>query len=272
MFNRFSVILSNLFFIFTTTTALAAGIIQLPQTGQTRCYDAAGADITCTGTGQDGEIRAGVAWPAQRFQVTYCNADAPCSDQSSDCDGNASTDIATDNLTGRMWPVNGNLAGAMNWNAAIDYAGNLTLCGYSDWNLPNINELESLVNAEVPDTAAWLNGQGHTGVQSFYYWSSTTPAYSSDFAWIVNMWYGGVVFDGKNKDNYVLPVRSGQLGTIEISATGQKTIYRTGDDGDLRRGVTLWPAPRFSDNGIGAVTDNLTGLMWLKDANCIKSE
>ena len=49
--------------------------------------------------------------------------------------------------------------------------------------------------------------------------------------------------------------------------TGQATAYATGDDGDLERGVT-WPNPRFTDNADGTVTDTLTGLVWLKDANC----
>jgi hypothetical protein len=54
-----------------------------------------------------------------------------------------------------------------------------------------------------------------------------------------------------------------------VAKTGQTTLYKTGDDGDLRKGVT-WPTPRFTDNtgsGAGTVTDNLTGLMWAKDAN-----
>jgi hypothetical protein len=29
-----------------------------------------------------------------------------------------------------------------------------------------------------------------------------------------------------------------------------------------------WPDPRFTDRGDGTVKDNLTGLIWLKDANC----
>jgi hypothetical protein len=29
-----------------------------------------------------------------------------------------------------------------------------------------------------------------------------------------------------------------------------------------------WPDPRFTDNTNGTVTDNLTGLIWLKNANC----
>lgn len=66
-------------------------------------------------------------------------------------------------------------------------------------------------------------------------------------------------------------------GTLQLPRTGQNTCYDatgviidcagTGQDGDKRAGVP-WPSPRFTDNGDGAVTDNLTGLVWLKDANC----
>jgi len=42
----------------------------------------------------------------------------------------------------------------------------------------------------------------------------------------------------------------------------------TGQDGEKQAGVD-WPAPRFTDNLNGTVTDNLTGLIWLRDANCI---
>ena len=55
-----------------------------------------------------------------------------------------------------------------------------------------------------------------------------------------------------------------------VPKTGQTTAYATGDDGDLEKGVP-WPYPRFTDNGDGTVTDNLTGLIWLKDANCFGS-
>lgn len=109
-------------FLFTTT--IFAGTIQLPQTGQTKCYDTAGVEISCTGTGQDGEIRAGVAWPNPRF--TNPDGSSPIN---SDC--------VLDKLTGLMWPKNGNLfTDSWRWNSAIDYANNLTLCSYSDWRLP----------------------------------------------------------------------------------------------------------------------------------------
>jgi hypothetical protein len=51
-----------------------------------------------------------------------------------------------------------------------------------------------------------------------------------------------------------------------VAKTGQTTSYLTGDDGDLQKGVAS-PDPRFIDNGDQTVTDNLTGLMWAKNAN-----
>ncbi|MFT5127033.1 MAG: hypothetical protein ACI8W8_000633 [Rhodothermales bacterium] len=49
-----------------------------------------------------------------------------------------------------------------------------------------------------------------------------------------------------------------------VGKTGQTTSYATGDDGDLEPGLAP-PSPRFTDNGDGTVTDNLTNLIWLKD-------
>ncbi|MBI5050104.1 MAG: DUF1566 domain-containing protein, partial [Nitrospirae bacterium] len=191
------------------------GVIQLPQTGQTKCYDTTGIEISCADTGQDGEIQAGVAWPNPRFTVGT----------------GTEADCVTDNLTGLMWAKNGTLAGTRkNWNDAIDYANNLTLCGYSDWRLPNVNELESLVNAET-NTVTWLNSNGFTNVQSssyYYYWSSTTNAGRTYDAWYVNMWDGYVSYTSKNSYSfYVWPVRSGQSypQPAQLWETGQTKCY-----------------------------------------------
>lgn len=56
------------------------------------------------------------------------------------------------------------------------------------------------------------------------------------------------------------------LSKTPVPKTGQTTSYATGDDGDLQKGVAL-PSPRFTDNYDGSVTDNLTGLVWLKNAS-----
>jgi hypothetical protein len=239
-----------LMFIFLSSISLA-GTVNLPQTGQTKCYDTAGTEILCAGTGQDGEIQAGVEWPSPRFTVNG--------------------DCVTDNLTGLMWARNGNLAKLpKNWNDAIDYCNSLTLCGYDDWHLPNVNELESLYNANEPEPYTWLNSQGFINVLSQYYWTSTAVANRTDIKWWVYMYYGLANVTNQitvSSHLFIWPVRSGEgmSAPAPVWKTGQTTSYRTGDDGDLEKGVA-WPNPRFTDNG-DTVTDNLTGLMWTKNAN-----
>jgi hypothetical protein len=172
--------------------AAFAGTVNLPKTGQTTCYDTNGNVIPCPGTGQDGALQAGVAPPSPRFQVNG--------------------DCVTDTLTGLMWAKNANLPnGTRTWYQAVDDCNNLNLCGYTDWRLPNVNELESLINANEPNSATWLNGQGFTNVQADGYWSSTTGASNPAYAWIIDMWNGYVGVGPKSYRNYyVWPVRSGQ--------------------------------------------------------------
>ena len=280
----------NLGFLLLAYEGQTQGVISLPWTGQSKCYDSSGTEISCTGTGQDGELQVGVDWRHPRFTVS----------------GNC----VTDNLTGLMWAKDGNLPnGERTWQGALNYVASKNsgsgLCGYKDWRLPNINELESLVNAGESNTATWLNSQGFMNVQSNDYWSSSTHYYHIYSAWFVSMWFGGVYYTLKDYNLYVWPVRSGQgaLGYSDISITsnpvpfrsanvgaaseqagfvaddmntneapaqlwktGQTYIYVFGDDGDLEKGVA-WPAPRFIGHGDGTVTDNLTGLMWTKNAN-----
>ena len=268
----------------TTMTAFsivyARDTVNLPKTGQTTCYDVVGTIVPCAGTGQDGETQEGMAWPNPRFTITYCDAYGPCATQESDCDcdGNASDDVVTDSLTGLMWARNGNFTGNEYnpWKQALEDIASFNriggLCGYTDWRLPNVNELESLINAQEPNTAEWLNSQGFIGVQPDFYWSSTAHAQFEEPAWVVSM-VDGTVNNGANTNyRYAWQVRSGQRNNPDarhpanLWKTGQTKTYASGDDGDFKMGVK-WPSPRFKDYGDGAVTDNLTGLMWTKDAN-----
>ncbi len=78
------------------------------------------------------------------------------------------------------------------------------------------------------------------------------------------------VLKGKTFSNADTIGMVGVRPLVPIAKTGQTTSYATGDDGNLQKGAT-WPNPRFTENGDGTVTDNLTGLVWLRDANCINS-
>lgn len=54
---------------------------------------------------------------------------------------------------------------------------------------------------------------------------------------------------------------------VYTAKTGQTTINISGDDGTYQNGADV-PNPRFTDNGDGTITDNLTELVWLQNANC----
>jgi hypothetical protein len=243
--------------------AAHAATITLPQTGQVSCWDDTGAAVPCSGTGQDGENRTGLAWPAPRF---IANADQ----------------TVTDSLTSLSWSRDADPTGANTWQGALDQIKTLNsqnYLGHNDWRLPNINELASLVNRQQASPALWLNSQGFANVLPLGYWSSTTSAITwlstsdASSALIVDMFNGATGRYAKTGTKYVWPVRGGQSGSPVLAKTGQISCYNaagtaiacagTGQDGELRTGAA-WPVSRFTVNGDETVTDNLTGLSWVK--------
>src|SRR5258705_1077642 len=78
----------------------------------------------------------------------------------------------------------------------------------------------------------------------------------------------GSVSDGVSTINVqVLNCTPVSAAPAPVPRTGQTISSAAGDDGALKRGVA-WPTPRFTDNSNGTITDKLTGLIWLKNANC----
>ncbi len=185
--------------LFTLQTVYAAAPpAPVPQTGQTTCYDTAGTVVTCAGTGQDGENKAGVHWPQYRFTDNF-------------------NGTVTDNLTGLIWLKNANCFGPKVWTEAITAANSLAngACGLShgssvwQWRLPTIKELESLVDLANSNPALPI-GHPFTAVHASYYWSSSSIANDTYNAWYVSMNGGFVGNLNKFYGNYVWPVRSGQ--------------------------------------------------------------
>jgi hypothetical protein len=87
--------------------------------------------------------------------------------------------------------------------------------------------------------------------------TSSGNATAGDIAAGKKAWVNGVEITGTG---------SGSGSAAPVAWTGQGTSYGDRDDGELMKGVT-WPNPRFTNNGDGTVTDNLTGLVWLQRAN-----
>jgi hypothetical protein len=69
-------------------------------------------------------------------------------------------------------------------------------------------------------------------------------------------------------------------GVIACAGTGQDGEYQSGIDPPVvptccgptdAYNTPAWTGVRFTDNGDGTVTDNLTALIWLKNANCYET-
>ena len=110
-------------------------------------------------------------------------------------------EVVIDTTTNLMWQDDSNASSLQkNWSDAIAYCENLTLGGYSDWNLPNFNELYMLADRSIYNPS--LNPV-FRNVSSSVYWSATTVASNSSRAWGVNLNYGNDYEDKKTNSCHV---------------------------------------------------------------------
>ena len=164
-------------------------------TGQTDCWNLRGDGVTCHGTRQDGEIRAGVGL---RY-TSHPNG------------------TISDMSTGLVWEKKtaANEFDAYYWDEAFAYVAGLNALrfgGYDDWRLPNIRELASLIDYGKfnPAIASELDdcGNGSCTVAGSY-WSSTTAESATFLAWRVNFYDGAHLVGGKTFTMRVRAVRGG---------------------------------------------------------------
>jgi len=237
----------------------AAPRVELAATGQTESY----------APGDDGALHKGAPWAASRF--------------TDNGDGSV-----TDIVTGLVWTKDAGCLPAAAWAAAITEVSALASgsCGLidnskaGDWRLPNLNELESLVDVSAAHPAL-TPGNPFPHVSNGSYWSSTSyfgGQKGSPLAWAIRMDDGRYINDpngilnAKTATNNVWAVRGlGSGGAVHLAATGyydEPGQVVKGDDGDIQAGLGL-VYPRFIDNGDGTLTDTMTGLLWMKAADCI---
>ena len=182
----------------------------LPATGQTGCWDTAGTEIPCAGTGQDGDIQAGAT-------LAYLD----------NGDG-----TITDVNTGLMWEkIDDNDVDPLHdkdtlytWDAAfavkiatLNEGGGFA--GYTDWRLPNRREMESLLNLQnVNQSVSTVFNTGCVATctvtscsctKAGFYWSSSSLAPFRGAAWLVHFNQGIVDSFSKALSYHVRAVRGG---------------------------------------------------------------
>jgi len=183
------------------------------KTGQTLCWTGfSSTPIPCSGTGKDGELQKGL----DRLYVD--NGDGTISDVK----------------TGLMWEKlsdDGSVHDQENdytWAEAVGYKiaalNAIAFAGYTDWRLPNVNEVQSLLHYGVTYPAiapafqtgcvagctvltcscAWKIGYTH-GV----FWTSTTLQQAPFHVWTVGVYDGHISYTARSERRHVRAVRGG---------------------------------------------------------------
>ena len=236
--------------LFFTSTTIKPQDYHIVDTGQELCYDTLIA-ITCPQSGE----------PFYGQDANY-TGNAP-----SYTDNNDGT--VTDLVTGLMWQKspdrNGdgviNYSDKLYYQQALDSAATFNLAGYTDWRLPTVKELYSLImfsGAEptpddtstigcVPfiDTSYFIFGYGDLSAGERLI--DAQYATSTLYVGATSMMFGVNFADGRIKG---------------YPAGNQKKYYVI-----YVRDNTNYGQNQFVDNGDGTLTDNATGLMWMKNDN-----
>lgn len=157
------------------SSEIATFSIEVLKTGQIKSYDVNGTEITDGSQKDDGFYKSGLA----RSYTRDVN------------------DTVTENTTKLIWQDDTTPA-SMTWDSAITYCQNLTLGGHTDWRLPDIKELQTLVDNSKSDPS--MDSIFQNTISS-YYWSITSYVALSSNAWSVHFFTGYTSADDKTDSN-----------------------------------------------------------------------
>ena len=198
------------------TLVMVLNATPLLKTGQTLSYDASGSEINDGSIKDDGFYQKGMTRNYSRIG-----------------------DIVTDNVTGLQWQDNEIVlkpwvtqanfdAGDYNnttGDTAATYCSELSLGSFDDWRLPDIKELETLVDYNRSDGAYSYAANVFNNKAQAYFWSSTSNVHRDSFAWQVDFTYGKSKFLVNEKyessSSYTRCVRGKHLDEPSLSSSNE---------------------------------------------------
>ena len=229
-------------------TALSYVIVD---TGQTQCYDNLNV-ITCPDEGE--------AFYGQDAQST---GNTPSYQNNGD-------GTVTDMVTGLVWAASPDLNGdgvidvddKLTYEEALAYADSFDLAGYSDWRLPTIKELYSLIDFNGTDPSA-VQGTDTSGLTPFIDTEYFEFAYGDTNA-------GERIIDSQMATStiYTSTTMGGNITMFGVNfADGRIKGYPVDKFFYVYyvRGNTAYGINNFVDNNDGTVSDLATGLMWAEE-------
>lgn len=171
----------------TTCTAGAWGACSV----QPRVADTCdlGNDDTCDGQANTGCVCDGFSLPTDHPNPT---------DYDTSIAG-----VVTDRMTGLMWERNPG-SSTFNQSDAVAHCAALTVAGFSDWRLPTVLELVSIVDFTV--TSPSINSAAFPATSQNYYWSVTPYAPDPGYTWVIRF-INGDASQYLNTTTFPIPAR-----------------------------------------------------------------
>ncbi len=250
--------IDSLFYDRAAVNVVAAEPYGVVDTGQTKCYNSNGREITCPAQGE--------AFYGQDAQHT---GNVPGFTNNGD-------GTITDNVTGLMWQQSPDVDGdgdidaddKMTYDQAVAGAGALSLGAYNDWRLPTIKELYSLIDFRGIDPSGY-EGSDLSGLVPFIDTAYFDFAYGDTGAGerIIDSQYASgnlyVSTTGNNGGRTMFGVNfaDGRIKGYGLSLLGSEKKFFV----IYVRGNTSHGLNNFTDNGDGTITDSATSLMWARN-------
>jgi hypothetical protein len=214
----------------------------LPPTGQRTCHDTSGNLITCVERSQ----------PLGGQDALYAKGSLRYRDNGDD--------TITDLITGLDWQKT--LGDKLTWTEARDGAAQLRLGGHSDWRLPTIKELYSLMDFSGRTPGPW--GQGRPFIDTKYFDFHYGDASAGERPIDVQVWsateYAGLTMR-RSETVFGVNFADGRIKGYPKAHPGrgeQRMLVR------YVRGNPDYGRNAFVDNRDGTVSDRATGLMWMQ--------
>lgn len=222
---------------------------KMPDAGAIRCFDRQGLETDVSPGdelwGQNG------CFTVNPMSFTKLAKGGKALDDAADW--GAGLRMVRDNNTGLVWEVKSPKPGDINftgdkynWKAAQDKfikeLNKKKYGGFSDWRMPNKDELRSILDYSRTNPA--VDTFYFPNTQSDLYWTANTYNMQKPFIWGLFFGLGSGICYTPSSDRFVRAVRGGanrKFGAADPS--------------------------RFTDNNDGTVTDTVTGLMWQKGEN-----